>query len=236
MTTMTSENYLIAICTLTDEGEQPTLARLAAFCGVSAPTMGEAARRLERDGLVRIEPRRSVELTAQGREIADTLLRRHRLIERWLTDGLGLDWATAHEEAHRLEHAVSPQVEERIAASLGFPTTCPHGNPIRPQTDVERRIPLVSLDGVAAGAEVRLRRISELAEDNHELMTFYETQGFRPGVRLRVRERGLLGGPLTVDLEGRLVAIGPEVARYLWVWPPGQEPRENGAAHRVTAA
>ncbi len=234
MTTMTSENYLIAICTLTDEGEQPTLARLAAFCGVSAPTMGEAARRLERDGLVRIEPRRSVELTAQGREIADTLLSRHRLIERWLTDGLGLDWATAHEEAHRLEHAVSPLVEERIAASLGHPATCPHGNPIRPLTDEERRTPLVSLDSVAAGSEVRLRRISELAEDNHALMSFYETHGFRPGARLRVRERGLLGGPLTVDLEGSQVAIGPEVARYLWVWPPRPGSAGADVEERVT--
>jgi DtxR family Mn-dependent transcriptional regulator len=235
MTTMTSENYLIAICTLTDEGEQPTLARLAQFCGVSAPTMGEAARRLERDGLVKIEPRRSVELTAQGREIADTLLRRHRLIERWLTDGLGLDWATAHEEAHRLEHAVSPLVEERIAASLGHPATCPHGNPIRPLSDEERSTPLLSLADVPAGVEVRLRRISELAEDNHELMAFYETRGFRPGARLTVRERGLLGGPLTVTLHGVDVTIGPEVARYLWVWPPARQNGQNGAAEHPAA-
>ncbi|HZQ35458.1 MAG TPA: metal-dependent transcriptional regulator [Dehalococcoidia bacterium] len=235
MTTMTSENYLIAICTLTDEGEQPTLARLAQFCGVSAPTMGEAARRLERDGLVKLEPRRSVELTAQGREIADTLLRRHRLIERWLTDGLGLDWATAHEEAHRLEHAVSPLVEERIAASLGHPATCPHGNPIRPLSEAERSTPLLSLADVPAGVEVRLRRISELAEDNHELMAFYESHGFHPGARLTVRERGLLGGPLTVDLEGAELAIGPEVARYLWVWPPAGRSGHNGAAEHPAA-
>jgi DtxR family Mn-dependent transcriptional regulator len=224
MTTMTSENYLIAICTLTDEGEQPTLARIAAHCGVSAPTMGEAARRLERDGLVRVEPRRNVELTAAGREMAETLLRRHRLIERWLTDGLGLDWATAHEEAHRLEHAVSPLVEERIAASLHYPATCPHGNPIRPLTDAERAAPLCALSDVPAGAEVRLRRISELAEDNHELMAFYETNGFHPGARLRIRDRGLLRGPLLVDVDGRAVSIGPEVAAYLWVWPPAADP------------
>src|SRR5947209_8108573 len=152
-TTETSENYLIAICTLTDEGEQPTLARLATFCGVPAPPMGEAARRTERDGLVRIEPRKYVELTSEGRRIADTLLRRHRLIERWLTDGLGLDWATAHEEAHRLEHAVSPLVEERIASSMGFPATCPHGNPIRPLTEAERAVPLVALTDVSRGQQ-----------------------------------------------------------------------------------
>lgn len=223
MTSMTSENYLIAICTLTDEGEQPTLARLASFCGVAAPTMGEAARRLEREGLVRVAPRRNVELTTSGREIADTLLRRHRLIERWLTDGLGLDWATAHEEAHRLEHAVSPVVEERIAASMGYPDACPHGNPIRPPTEAERATPLVSLGTVPAGTEVRLRRISELAEDNHELMVFYEANGFRPGTVLQVRNRGPLNGPLTVAVEGREVPISPECAAYLWVWPPASE-------------
>lgn len=220
MTTMTSENYLIAICTLTDEGEQPTLARLAAHCGVSQPTMGEAARRLERDGLVRVEPRRNVELTPAGREIAEALLRRHRLIERWLTDGLGLDWATAHQEAHRLEHAVSPAVEERIARSLGYPATCPHGNPIRPLSAEERTMPLVALSELEPGVEVRLRRISELAEDNHALMEFYERSGFRPNVRLIVRDRGLLDGPLAIEVDGRPLSIGAEVAAYLWVWPP----------------
>jgi DtxR family transcriptional regulator, Mn-dependent transcriptional regulator len=227
MTTMTSENYLIAICTLTDEGQQPTLARLANFCGVTPPTMGEAARRLERDGLVRVEPRRNVELTPAGREIADTLLRRHRLIERWLTDGLGLDWATAHEEAHRLEHAVSPLVEERIDASLDHPDTCPHGNPIRPLTEEERKTPLVSLAEVPRGVRVRLRRISELAEDNHELMVFYEINGVRPGAGLCITDRGPLNGPLTVDVNGRKVSMSPDSAAYLWVWPPVSESRSS---------
>jgi DtxR family Mn-dependent transcriptional regulator len=223
MTTMTSENYLIAISTLATEGQQTTLARLANHCGVTPPTMGEAARRLERDGLVRVEPRRYVELTEAGREIAETLLRRHRLIERWLTDGLGLDWATAHEEAHRLEHAVSPAVEERIAASMGYPETCPHGNPIRPLNDIERNTPLVPLSAIPAGGVVRLRRISELAEDNHELMVFYETNGFRPGTTIRVRDRGPLNGPIAVEIDGHEIPISPESAAYLWVWPPASE-------------
>lgn len=224
MTTMTSENYLIAICTLTDEGEQPTLARLATHCGVTAPTIGEAARRLERDGLVRVEPRRHVELTPEGREIADTLLRRHRLIERWLTDGLGLDWATAHEEAHRLEHAVSPLVEQRIAASMDYPSSCPHGNPIRPLSDEEKAVPLIALIDVPSGEAVRLRRISELAEDSHELMTYYEQHRFIPGTLLHVKDRGPLNGPLTVEVDGREIALSPECAGYLWVWPIGVAP------------
>ena len=220
MPTTTSEDYLIAICTLTDEGRPPTLAQLAAHCGVTQPTMGEAARRLERDGLVRLAPRRNVELTEAGREIADTLLRRHRLVERWLADVLGFDWASAHEEAHRLEHAISPAVEEKIAASMGYPETCPHGNPIRPLTPEERVAPLLSLADVPNGAVVRMRRISELAEDDRELMAFYEEHGFRPGALLRVRERGPLHGPLIVEVDGRETAIGAEAAAFLWVWPP----------------
>lgn len=220
MTTTASEQYLVAICTLIDERRPPTLAQLAAYCGVTQPTMGEAARKLEREGLIRVVPRRTIELTEQGRAIADTLLRRHRLVERWLTDALGLDWATAHEEAHRLEHAISPLVEERMAAALGYPETCPHGNPIRPLTPEERATPLVALSEVPLGSEVRLRRISELAEDDRELLLFYERHGFRPGVRIRVRERGPLNGPLIVDVDGREVAIGVEAAAFLWVWPP----------------
>ena len=220
MPTTTSEDYLIAICTLTDEGRPPTLAQLAAHCGVTQPTMGEAARRLERDGLLRLAPRRNVELTDAGREIADTLLRRHRLVERWLADVLGFDWASAHEEAHRLEHAISPAVEAKMAASMGYPETCPHGNPIRPLTPEERAAPLLSLADVPTGAAVRMRRISELAEDDRELMAFYEGHGFRPGALLRVRERGPLHGPLTVEVGGRETAIGTEAAAYLWVWPP----------------
>jgi DtxR family Mn-dependent transcriptional regulator len=229
MPSMSSENYLIAICTFIDEGQQPTLARLAAFCGVSLPTMSQAARRLERDGLVRLEPRRGVELTESGREIADTLLRRHRLIERWLTDVLQLDWATAHDEAHRLEHAVSPVVEQRMAASMGFPTTCPHGNPIVPLTPQERATELRALSTIPAGQVVRLRRISELAEDNHELMEFYESNGFSPGTMLSVRDRGPLHGPITVAVGGTDVPLSPEAAAYLWVWPP-EAGAELGAA------
>lgn len=219
MATTTTENYLIAIRTLDNEGEQPTLARVAVQCGVTPPTMGEAARRLERDGLIHIEPRKFVELTPTGQELADRLLRRHRLLERWLTDGLGLDWATAHEEAHRLEHAVSPLVEERIAASMNYPGTCPHGNPIRPSDD-EPPIKLVSLGELEVGHEVHLWRISEIAEDNHELLTFYETHGLMPGARLCIRDRGPLHGPLTVEVDGHMVTMSPEAAAYLWIEPP----------------
>jgi len=118
--------------------------------------------------------------------------------ERWLTDVLGLNWLAADEEAGRLEHALSDAVTDRLYKLIGEPRTCPHGNPIRPLTEEERKTPLVSLDEVPRGVRVRLRRISELAEDNHELMVFYEINGVRPGAGLRITDHGPLNGPLTV--------------------------------------
>jgi Mn-dependent DtxR family transcriptional regulator len=97
---------------------------------LSAPSITEALRRMQREGYVASRAKKEIRLTTRGWAIAETMARRHRLLERWLTDVLGLDWSRAHDEAHRLEHALSPVVEERLAQMLGMPSTCPHGNPI----------------------------------------------------------------------------------------------------------
>jgi Mn-dependent DtxR family transcriptional regulator len=112
------------------EGEPVRSARLADWLSVSRPTVTVALRRMTRDGMVRLNARKEVELTAKGRRLAAAIVRRHRIMERWLTDGLGLDWVTADEEAARLEHAVSGVVEKRLDGVLGRPGTCQHGNPI----------------------------------------------------------------------------------------------------------
>src|SRR5438552_6780007 len=112
------------------EGETVRSARLADWLGVSRPTVTVALRRMTRDGMVRQTARKEIELTERGREAAAAIVRRHRIMERWLTDSLGLDWVAADEEAARLEHAVSDRVEQRLYESLGRPRTCPHGNPI----------------------------------------------------------------------------------------------------------
>src|SRR5262249_32986164 len=129
-TTASVQDYLASIYDLISSGKPVIGARLAKHMGISAPAVTESIHRLTRGGYVKVGPGKTLILTPKGREIAEVMARRHRLLERWLTDSLGLNWTDAHEEAHRLEHALSPRVEERLAEMLGMPSTCPHGNPI----------------------------------------------------------------------------------------------------------
>jgi DtxR family Mn-dependent transcriptional regulator len=149
---------------------------------------------------------------------------------------LGLDWATAHEEAHHLEHALSDRVAERLWQSMGFPDGCPHGNPILPpgEPPPPDPAPPIRLRDLPTGQSATLKRISELAEDYHDVMTFFQEKGFAPRVRVVVAGRAPLHGPLTVDVGGQAVALSEELAAYLWVWP-GVEPHEAEAARPVLA-
>jgi DtxR family transcriptional regulator, Mn-dependent transcriptional regulator len=233
--TIPTENYLIAIQTLHDDGIRCIPARIAEIVGVSPPTVTEALKRMARDGYIAPTHDPEVELTDAGRELVAALMRRHRIVERWLTDALGLDWASAHEEAHRLEHAISDTVAERLWASIGYPDGCPHGNPIAPPGEPPPdRGPVLRLRDVPDGEPVALVRISELAEDHHDLMNFYEEKGFRPRVRLTITDRAPLHGPLTVDLDGRPVAISEDLAAFLWVRPLDAQPSTGAPA--ATAA
>ena len=183
---------------------------------VAPPPDTEAVRRMERDGYLYHTDDRTIDLTEKGREVALTLMRRHRMVERWLTDVLGLDWASAHEEAHRLEHVLCEVVPGRIWQSIGCPDSCPHGNPIRPLAPdgAAERLRLRDID---RGQSVTLQRISELAQDNRELMTYLDQNGFRPGVRIDVTGRGPLNDTLTVTVGGETAVISHELAGYLWV-------------------
>src|SRR5881628_1783706 len=124
------EDYLRAIYVLGEEAQPVIAARVADEMGVSPSTMVSTLRRLQKEGYVREERRKEIHLTAKGRRVAEGILRRHFLTERLLTDVLGMDWVKAHQEAHRLEHAISTEVEERLTKLLNHPLTCPHGNPI----------------------------------------------------------------------------------------------------------
>src|SRR5438067_8483656 len=130
-TTASVQDYLAAIYDLAGSGKPVIGARLAKHMGISAPAVTEAIHRMARGGYVKIGRGKELVLSTKGRQIAELMARRHRLLERWLTDTLGLNWTDAHEEAHRLEHALSPRVEDRLAELLGMPSTCPHGKPIR---------------------------------------------------------------------------------------------------------
>src|SRR5258705_2179070 len=129
-TTPAIQDYLGAIYDLAGTDKPVIGARLARHMHVSAPSITEALRRMQKDGYIRVGGRKEIRLTTKGLGIAETMARRHRLIERWLTDELGLDWSRAHDEAHRLEHSLSPGGEERLAQKLRVPRTRPHGNPV----------------------------------------------------------------------------------------------------------
>src|SRR5437588_1075077 len=152
------EEYLEAIHALEEEGVQVIQARLAQRLGHSAPTVSEMMRRLKSDGYVSVAAR-SVTLTAKGRSRAESVVRKHRLAERLLTDIIGLEWHKAHDEAGRWEHVISDEVEARLIELLGHPRTCPHGNPI--PGSAQKSPPSVPLSGRQPGDRVVLRRVTE---------------------------------------------------------------------------
>src|SRR3970040_33462 len=183
--TPTGEDYLRAIYVLGEEVKPVIAARVADEMGVSASTVFSTLRRLQSDGYVKVERRKEIHLTAKGRKVAEGILRRHFLTERFLTDLLGLDWVKAHQEAHRMEHAISQEVEERLAKFLGHPTTCPHGNPI-PGTKASIPQRGGPLHLVPAGKEVELECVTEGGERDPRLLGFLQQHSLFPGAKFQV--------------------------------------------------
>ena len=211
-------HYLEAIYYMWSEGETLRSARLADWLGVSRPTVTVALRRMARDGMVRLSARKEIELTPAGRRAAEAIVRRHRIMERWLTDGLGLDWVAADEEAARLEHAVSEVVERRLYEVLGRPTTCPHGNPIPGHSKpLPNEVRLASLK---AGSRVAVSRVSEVAErEAPTLLTYLHERGLTPGREVRVVEVDGVGRTISIRAGKRAVTLSHDTAAKLWVVP-----------------
>ena len=217
--TASVQDYLAAIYDLGGSGRPVIGARLAKHMGVSAPTVTEAIHRLMRSGYVRLGRAKEVTLTPKGRQVAEVMARRHRLLERWLTDTLGLNWTDAHEEAHRLEHALSPRVEDRLAALLGMPSTCPHGNPI-PGMPAPPRVEVFPLAQAPEGSTVVVERITEEAEADKNLLEYLWRNDVRPGRRLRIVEVAPSAGTITASGDGRTMALGLPAAAKIWVYQP----------------
>ena len=210
--------YLEAIYYMWSEGEPLRSARLADWLGVSRPTVTIALRRMARDGLVRMSRTKEIELTPRGMAQAESIVRRHRIMERWLTDQLGLDWVAADEEAARLEHAVSEVVERRLYETLGRPRTCPHGNPIPGHSKAVARE--VRLAGLARGARASITRVSEVAErEAPKLLAYLHDRGLTPGQELEVVEVDDVGRTLRLRAGESEVTLSHETAGKLWVVP-----------------
>ena len=214
--TTTVEDYLKAIYVLGEEAQPVIAARIAVEMGVSPSTIFSTLRRLQREGYVRIERRKEIHLTGKGKKVAEGILRCHFLTERLLTDVLGLDWVKAHQEAHRLEHAISSEVEEKLAKLLHHPTTCPHGNPIpgegRPLSS--KGLPL---DRVSAGSQVVFQRITEGGERDSRLLGFLQQHRLVPGVTFLIVDVAPSLGIMTLRVEKDEFSLGFEAGKNIRV-------------------
>jgi DtxR family Mn-dependent transcriptional regulator len=221
--TETIEDYLQLIYTMQREGEPVIAARIKERRGVSAPTAWQTLKRMERDGLVNLVDGRRIELSAGGLRLAESIIRRHMLAERLLTDILQLEWADVHDEAHKMEHAISPLIERQIMRLLNNPSTCPHGNPIPGLGAPQPAAKVLSLRQAGEGDDVVINNIAEHAEEDAELMHYLQRSGLVPGVRLHVDDVELANATMTVSQpdSGRQVVVGLHTADLILVRPEG---------------
>lgn len=218
------ENYLLSIFRLNEQGVHVTMTVLSEHLktlptdeglGTSLPSVGGMIRRMAREGLVQTKPNKEVVLTANGRKSAASVVRRHRLAERLVVDLLGMDMRVSHMEAHRLEHAISPNLEERIVSVLNDPVTCPFGHPI-PGSSYEPNKNSMALD-MAPEGETMI--VDSVPEDDQELLEYFVDKGILPGQHVRVEETARTRGVITLDCEGEEVVFSYDVAAKIRVYP-----------------
>jgi DtxR family Mn-dependent transcriptional regulator len=211
--TRSVEDYLKAIYRLSPEGRPASTSDIAHLLELSPASVSGMVKRLSEQGLLEHAPYKGVQLTSEGRRAALRMVRRHRLIEAYLVAFLGYSWDTVHDEAERLEHAVSDTLVERMAAVMGNPTTDPHGDPI-PTADGSIEEPdLVALSNVVVGRTVELRRVDEGQSDR---LRYIASIGLTPGAVVTVVERQPFQGPLTIRVDGQSHPIGHELAQVLF--------------------
>jgi DtxR family transcriptional regulator, Mn-dependent transcriptional regulator len=216
MITVSKEDYLKAILEAEGEGEQVIAARLAHWLAVSAPAVTMALRRLKRDGLVSVRNDGRVQLTAAGRKIARRTAIRHHLIERMLHEVFGMEWYKVHDEAERLEHAVSSDFEAMLVRKLGRGGPCPHGNRSTPESPRARR--KRGLLVLSEGQPGSRYAVQSVYERDRKLGEFLEKLGIRPGAEIAVSERNYDDTLSLITGAGR-VSLGRSAAEKVWVAP-----------------
>lgn len=221
MITVSKEDYLKAILEAESEGETVISATLAHRLVVSAPAVTMALRRLKKDGLVRVHNDGNVGLTPAGRKIARKLTLRHHLIERMLSEIFGMEWYKVHDEAERLEHAVSPDFEAKLLARLGRGGACPHGNLSEQESPASRR-----RRGLVLLAQTEADQsyvVSGVYERDRRLLEFLEARGIRPGAHIRVSGRNY-DETLTLTTDAGTVSLGKSAAEKVWVTADTSKP------------
>jgi DtxR family transcriptional regulator, Mn-dependent transcriptional regulator len=211
-----TEEYLEAILEIEEEGVIPIRARLVERLGLSAPAVSETVNRLVEHGYAELLDDRTLRLTEKGRDVAISIVRRHRLAERLLVDVIGLEWEKVHKEADRWEHAISADVEEKLVALLGDPATCPHGNPI-PGSSHKVEGPVSTLLTQSAPGPVVVRRISEKIEIDEGALEFLADAHLIPGSNAVVIESGPTG--VRLQSENGEQTVPRTIAQLMWVVP-----------------
>ena len=203
------EDYLEEIKRLEEDGERITATVLARILEVSLPSASEMLKRLAAEGYLQREKGGAILLTPEGRRLAHTMLRRHRLVECLLVQKLGMAWHEVHGEAHKIEHAISARVEEAMAKALDYPDYCPHGHPICP-VDLRELKRLAEL-------EVGTRAVVGQISENDEVLPYLDQIGIRPGVEVMVKDAAPLEGPLSVETDQGVTSLGRELAALVRV-------------------
>ncbi len=214
MATPIVEEYLEAIYKLQAAEKPLGTTELGKELNVSPASASEMTDRLAEKGLVEKARDRGITLTKKGEKAALTLIRTHRISERFLVDVLGMDWKDVHDEACRLEHAISPAVESRMEALLGNPATCPHGHPIPDRLGRTSEAPLRRLSTLKRSQK---GIIAKVAEERRGLLEYLATLGILPQREVEVEQVAPFEGPLLVRVHGASYALGREIAEKIWV-------------------
>ena len=219
---ISKEDYLKAVLEAESEGQTVISATLAHWLGVSPPAVSMAVRRLKRDGYIDVKADGIVRLTPKGKQTAHRTALRHHLIERMLSEMFGMPWYEVHDEAERLEHAVSPAFEARLLEKLGEKGTCPHGNAVLPESPARRtRRGLLTLADSAENSEYI---VASLYERDPKLLLFLHETGIEPGGRVRVLKKNY-DQTLAIETPGGHFTLGSPAAEKIWV----RSSESNGA-------
>lgn len=208
------EDYLKAIWEMVQEEREPISARLAEELSVTPPAVTAALKRMARDGLLHVRRGGRIALTGRGRKMAEHLAMRHQLAEKLLTEVIGLDWTRAHDEAERLEHGISPEVEKLLLARFGADGYCPHGVPLRGGlASLRRKHGATALSDAAPGASVEILCVYE---KDPRFLEFLAARSLRPGSRLRIRQREY-DETMILSIGNHVVHLGKSATVRIWV-------------------
>lgn len=221
---MSTENYLLSIFNLEEQEIKVTPTQLAEHLktlprgegmGTSLPSVSGMIRRMVREGLVDMSASKTVVMTTRGRAFASSIVRRHRLAERMVVDLLGLDLHKSHIEAHRLEHAISSELEEKIVSQLGYPTTCPFGHPIPGSKYIKnsKSIPL------SKAKNNQLLTIDRIPEDDQSLLEYFIFNKMIPGENISIKDISKSRGVITLSCNNKDIVFGYEISSRIWAYP-----------------